>query len=50
MLLLFSFFCKIGEQEGRTGPVWGGWNWWEGGRCGEMVEGEYVANTVHTCM
>jgi hypothetical protein len=24
------FFCKIREQEGRTGPAWEGWYQWEG--------------------
>jgi hypothetical protein len=45
------FFYKIEEQEGRTSPVWGGSYQWEVGRSGEKVkEGEYVANTVYTCM
>jgi hypothetical protein len=44
------FFCKIGEQEDGTGPVLGGWYHWEAGGGGESVEGEYGANTGHTCM
>jgi hypothetical protein len=47
----FSFFYKIGEQEGWTGPSWGGWYQWERGGGGERVwEGEDSANTVYICM
>jgi hypothetical protein len=47
----YFFFYKIGEQEGRAGPVLGGWyQWeWEGGR-EKGGGGEYGANTVYTCM
>jgi hypothetical protein len=34
--LLSFFFYKIREQEGRTGPA-GGWYQWEGGDDGERV-------------
>jgi hypothetical protein len=34
------FFCRIGEQEGRTGSAWGGveWQQWEG-EVGKEVRG-----------
>jgi hypothetical protein len=40
-LFVFSFFFyKIGEQEGGTGPVDGGWRYhWEGKCWGKGVEG-----------
>jgi hypothetical protein len=44
----FFFFYKIGEQEGRTGPVWRDWYQWEGGGSGERVwEGEFSADCAH---
>jgi hypothetical protein len=45
----FFFFYKIGEQEGRTGPVWevGASGRGNGGRA---WEGEYGANIMYTCM
>jgi hypothetical protein len=47
----FSFY-KIGEQNGGTGPAWGGgWLPWVGAGGGERVwQGEYSTNTVYTCM
>jgi hypothetical protein len=38
--VIFFFFYKIGEQEGRIGPAWG-WSWyqWEGRRQGNGVGG-----------
>jgi hypothetical protein len=35
----FFFLYKIGEQEIRTGPAWGGWYQWEGGRMWRNGEG-----------
>jgi hypothetical protein len=40
-----SFFLKIGEQEGKIGPVLGGMG--DGKR---VMEGGYGANTVYTFM
>jgi hypothetical protein len=43
---MFSFFPR--EQEGRTGPVWGGWHLWKWGGYKERVwEGEMVEYYVH---
>jgi hypothetical protein len=48
---LLIFLYKIREQEGKTGPAWGDWYQFEGGRGGEMVKvDEYSANTLYTCM
>jgi hypothetical protein len=45
------FFNKNREQEGRTGPSWGGQHQWEEGGCRERVyEGEHSANIVYTYM
>jgi hypothetical protein len=45
------FLYNIGEQQGGTGPAWGGWYQWEAGGGREMVKnGEYGANTAYTCM
>jgi hypothetical protein len=45
------FFCKIGEQEGGTGPDWGQGCCYQWNGTGERVwEGEYNTNTVYTCM
>jgi hypothetical protein len=47
----FFFFHQIGKQEGRKGPPWGDWYQWEEEEVGKRPwEGEYRANTVHTCM
>jgi hypothetical protein len=47
----FFFLFFFSEQEGRTGPVCGGWFQWERGGGGERVwEDEYTVITVYTCM
>jgi hypothetical protein len=47
----FFFIYKYERTGGQNRSCLGGWYQWEGEGCRERVcEGEYVANTVYTCM
>jgi hypothetical protein len=47
-----SFLIQKWENRRRAEEVLSGGSWyqWEEGGGGEMMEGEYGANTVYTCM
>jgi hypothetical protein len=43
--VIFFFFYKVGEEEGRTGPVWGWYQWGE-----QVWEGKMCKYCAHVCV
>jgi hypothetical protein len=48
--MLFFFFYKIREQEGRRDPALGSWYQWEGEDIRKGVGGYIWGNILYTCM